>query len=277
VTRLIDLEHLGRPGRIGVWRIGDVLVDCGPTSCLPTLLEALGDEAPRALLLTHIHLDHAAAAGALVERIPDLEVHVHPRGLRHLADPSKLLASAERVYGDELERLWGRIAPVPAENLHELVDGELAAGMRVGFTPGHADHHASFLDEATGTIFAGDVAGVRIPPLDLIVPPTPPPDIDLEGWLASIELLEGWRAERIGLVHFGQVDEPAAHLAGLRERLVEEAEHARTETEAEYDARYTARVEAAVGPEHRELALEALPPDGQWQGWDRYWQQREDA
>lgn len=277
MTRLIDLDHLGRPRRIGCWRVGDTLVDCGPASCLPTLLEELGEEEPRVLLLTHIHLDHAAAAGALVRRWPRLEVHVHPRGLRHLADPSKLVASAEQIYGDDLERLWGRIEPVPADNLRELVDGGVAAGMRVGFTPGHASHHASFLDEATGTVFAGDAAGVRIPPLDLIVPPTPPPDIDLEAWLGSIDLIDGWGASSIALTHFGSVDDPPAHLASLRERLREEAELARALGEDDYNARYTARVEAASPPELREEMHDALPTGSQWQGWDLYWRRRDGA
>jgi len=235
LTRLIDLDHLGRPGRIGAWQVDDVLIDCGPASCLPTLLDALDGETPRVLLLTHIHLDHAAAAGALVERFPDVEVHVHPRGLRHLADPTKLLASATQIYGDDLERLWGRIEPVPAANLHELVDGGTAAGMQVAFTPGHANHHASFLDERSGIVFAGDAAGVKYPDVDLIVPPTPPPDIDLEAWLASIERLEDWDSDRLAITHFDAIDDPATHLAALRERLREEAELARTLTQEEYD------------------------------------------
>ena len=111
--RVIDVMHLGRPHVIGCWEVDGVLVDPGPESSLPTLLEALGGEQPRALLLTHIHLDHAAATGALVRRWPDLEVYVHERGAPHLIDPSKLLASAERLYGDRMERLWERSCPCP--------------------------------------------------------------------------------------------------------------------------------------------------------------------
>jgi glyoxylase-like metal-dependent hydrolase (beta-lactamase superfamily II) len=274
LSRLIDLDHLGRPRRIAAWQVDDVLIDCGPASCLPTLLDAIAGEEPRVLLLTHIHLDHAAAAGELVERLPDLEVHVHPRGLRHLADPSRLVASARQIYGDDLERLWGRIEPVPVANLHELVDGGTAAGMRVAFTPGHANHHASFLDERTGTIFAGDAAGVKYPGVDLIVPPTPPPDIDLEAWLASIETLEAWDADRLAITHFDSIDDPAPHLGALRERLLEESELARTLSQAEYDERHVARIEAASPPRLRDQMHDALPPGGQWAGWDLYWQRR---
>ena len=128
-----------------------------------TLLEALGGEQPRALLLTHIHLDHAAATGALVRRWPDLEVYVHERGAPHLIDPSKLLASAERLYGDQMERLWGEIVPVPEANVTALSGGETVLGMRVAYTPGHASHHVCYLHEESGTAFVGDVAAVPHP------------------------------------------------------------------------------------------------------------------
>ena len=137
------------------------------------LLAALGDEQPRALLLTHIHLDHAAATGALVRRWPELEVYVHERGAPHLIDPSKLLASAERLYGDQMERLWGEIVPVPEANVRPLSGGETVLGMRVAYTPGHASHHVCYLHEETGTAFVGDVAAVRIPPSNLVVPAHP--------------------------------------------------------------------------------------------------------
>ena len=225
--RVIDVEHLGRPHVIGCWEVDGVLVDPGPESSLPTLLEALGDEQPRALLLTHIHLDHAAATGAMVRRWPDLEVYVHERGAPHLIDPSKLLASAERLYGDEMERLWGEIVPVPEANVRPLAGGESVLGMRVAYTPGHASHHVCYLHEDSGTAFVGDVAAVRIPPSNLIVPPTPPPDIDIEAWEESIGIVEGWQPQRLALTHFGPVEEPAEHLAIVRERLREEAQLAR--------------------------------------------------
>jgi glyoxylase-like metal-dependent hydrolase (beta-lactamase superfamily II) len=272
--RLIDVEHLGRPHVIGCWQVGEALVDPGPESSMGTLLAALGDEQPGALLLTHIHLDHAAATGALVRRWPELEVYVHERGAPHLVDPSKLLASAERLYGDQMERLWGEIVPVPEANVKPLAGGETVLGMRVAYTPGHASHHVSYLHEESGTAFTGDVAGVRIPPSSFIVPPTPPPDIDIEAWEESIGIVEGWRPQRLALTHFGQVDEPAAHLATLRERLHEEAELARDLSEQEYERRHRERLAASVPPETAEELSQAAVPEYQWRGLDRYWRKR---
>ena len=172
---LIDVRHLGRERVIGCWELDGVLIDPGPTSSMETLIEALGDKQPRALLLTHIHLDHAGATGNLVRRWPDLAVYVHERGARHLADPSKLLASAERLYGDDMGRLWGEVAPVPEGNLHPLTGGEEVFGFKVSYTPGHASHHVSYFHPPSGRAFVGDTAAVRIPPSDFVMPPTPPP------------------------------------------------------------------------------------------------------
>lgn len=269
--RAIDVMHLGRPHVIACWQVDGALVDPGPESSLPTLLEALGDERPRALLLTHIHLDHAAASGALVRRWPDLEVFVHERGAPHLIDPSRLLASAERLYGDQMERLWGEIVPVPESNVRALAGGETALGMRVAYTPGHASHHVAYLHEDSGTAFSGDVAGVRIPPSSFIVPPTPPPDIDIEAWEESIGILEDWQPERLALTHFGQVDDPAEHLATLRKRLREEAELARDLSEPEYERRHHERLAASVPPETAAELIQAAVPEFQWRGLDRYW------
>jgi len=191
-VRVIDVMHLGRPHVIGCWEVDGVLVDPGPESSLRTVLDALGDEQPRAVLLTHIHLDHAAATGALVRRWPDLEVYVHERGAPHLIDPSKLLASAERLYGDDMQRLWGEILPVPEANVRALGGGETVLGMRVAYTPGHASHHVCYLQEESGTAFVGDVAACRIPPSQLVMPPTPPPDIDVPTWEGSLDVIAGW-------------------------------------------------------------------------------------
>jgi len=275
--RVIDVMHLGRPHVIGCWEIDGALVDPGPESSLGTLLEALGGEQPRALLLTHIHLDHAAATGALVRRFPQLEVYVHERGAPHLIDPSRLLASAERLYGDAMERLWGEIVPVPEANVKPLAGGERVLGMRVAYTPGHASHHVCYLHEESGAAFVGDVAAVRIPPANLIVPPTPPPDIDIEAWQGSIGAIEGWQPERLALTHFGQVDEPAAHLAQVRERLREEADLARQLSEADYEQRHRERVAAATDPETAAELIQCVPPEYQWRGLDRYWRKREAA
>ncbi len=274
--RLIDVEHLGHRHVIGCWQVGGAIVDPGPQSSMHTLLEALGDEQPRAILLTHIHLDHAAATGALVRRWPELEVYVHGVGAPHLIDPSKLLASAQRLYGDQMERLWGEIVPVPEQNVTTLSGGENVLGMRVAYTPGHASHHVCYLHEETGTAFTGDVAGVRIPPSELIVPPTPPPDIDLEAWQESLGIVEGWRPERLALTHFGQVDDPTQHLATLRERLREEAALARDLDEDEYERRHRERVAEQLDPETAVELLQAVPPEYQWRGLNRYWTKREE-
>jgi glyoxylase-like metal-dependent hydrolase (beta-lactamase superfamily II) len=276
--RVIDTMHLGRPHVIGCWQVGDALVDPGPESSLETLLEALDGERPRALLLTHIHLDHAAATGALVRRWPDLEVYVHERGAPHLIDPSKLLASAERLYGDAMEMLWGEIVPVPETNVKPLAGGESVLGMRVAYTPGHASHHVCYLHEESGTAFVGDVAAVSIPGANLVVPPTPPPDIDVETWEDSIGIVESWQPTRLALTHFGAIEEdPAAHLALVRKRLREEAQLARELSEGGYEARHRERVvEAASSPDVAAELIQCVPPQYQWRGLDRYWRKREE-
>jgi len=156
-VRVIDVMHLGRPRVIGCWEVDGMLVDPGPQSSMETLLAALSEDRPRAILLTHIHLDHAAATGALVRRWPELEVYVHERGAPHLIDPGKLLASAERLYGEHMERLWGEIVPVPEANVKPLAGGERVLGMRVAYTPGHASHHVCYLHEESGTAFVGEI------------------------------------------------------------------------------------------------------------------------
>ena len=270
--RLIDVRHLGRERVIGCWEIDGVLIDPGPTSTMDNLVEALGGEQPRALLLTHIHLDHAGASGNLVRRWPELPVYVHERGARHLADPAKLLASAERLYGDEMERLWGEVAPVPERNLHPLRGGEEVLGFRVAYTPGHASHHVSYLHPPTGRAFVGDTAAVRIPPSDFVMPPTPPPDIDLELWEDSIERILDWEPTSLGLTHFGEVAEPEAHLAVVRERLREQGELARELSPDQFERRYRERVADEADPETAEAMLQAVPPDQQWSGLNRYWE-----
>jgi glyoxylase-like metal-dependent hydrolase (beta-lactamase superfamily II) len=273
--RVIDTMHLGRPHVIGCWQVGDALVDPGPESSLPTLLEALGDQRPQALLLTHIHLDHAAATGALVRRWPDLEVYVHERGAPHLIDPSKLLASAERLYGDQMQRLWGEIVPVPESNVKPLSGGEQVLGMRVAYTPGHASHHVCYLHEESGTAFVGDVAAVRLPGVDLIVPPMPPPDIDIERWEDSIGIVESWQPERLALTHFAAIDDPEPHLAQVRERLREEAQQARNLPEDAYEQRHRNLVaDQADSTDSAEELIQCVPPQYQWRGLNRYWTKR---
>ncbi len=200
---------------------------------------------------------------------------MHERGARHLIDPSKLLASAERLYGDQMERLWGEIVPVPEANVKPLAGGEEVLGMRVAYTPGHASHHVCYLHEESGTAFVGDVAAVRIPGVDLVVPPTPPPDIDVETWVGSIDLVESWHPERLALTHFGAIEEPIEHLETVRRRLREEADLARELPEDKYERRHRERVVAdSATPEAAEELIQCVPPQYQWRGLNRYWEKR---
>jgi glyoxylase-like metal-dependent hydrolase (beta-lactamase superfamily II) len=272
--------HLGRPHVIGCWEVEGALVDPGPESSFGTVLEAIGGEQPRAVLLTHIHLDHAAATGAMVRRWPELEVYVHERGAPHLVDPSKLLASAERLYGDKLNYLWGEILPVPEENVRVLRGGETVLGMEVAYTPGHASHHVCYFHGESGTVFVGDVAACRIPPSNLIVPPTPPPDIDIEVWEESLDTIAAWSPQRLALTHFGAIeDDVSGHIEKVKAKLREEAELARQTTKEEYDADNEARIrrrlaEEGIGGETVDELLQAVPTAYQWSGLDRYWRKK---
>jgi glyoxylase-like metal-dependent hydrolase (beta-lactamase superfamily II) len=279
-VRVIDVMHLGRPHVIGCWEVDGALVDPGPESSVHTVLNALDGERPEAVLLTHIHLDHAAATGALVRRWPELEVYVHERGAPHLIDPSKLLASAERLYGDQMGRLWGEIVPVPEANVKVLGGGETVRGMRVAYTPGHASHHVCYLHEDSGTAFVGDVAACRIPPSGLIMPPTPPPDIDVEVWEESLDLVAGWSPRRLALTHFGAVeDDVPAYLETARSRLRQEAELVREMDQDDYERDLQHRIRErmtseGLGEETIAELLQAVPTAYQWRGLDRYWRKR---
>ena len=272
--RNIDVVHLGRERVIGCWEIDGVLVDPGPERSLDTLLEHAGEGfEPRAVLLTHIHFDHAGASGALVRRWPQLPVYVHSRGARHMADPERLVSSATRLYGEDgMRELWGEIVPVPEANLNVLEGGETVLGdFRVEYTPGHASHHVSYLHEPTGTALVGDVAGVRIPPTDLVIAPTPPPDIDLDAWERSIDLVAGWRPERLALTHFGEATDVERHLGELRRALRGQAQEVKVVDKETFVARHTARLEAELGEETAAVYIQAAPVDHLWLGLDRWW------
>jgi glyoxylase-like metal-dependent hydrolase (beta-lactamase superfamily II) len=273
--RPIDVEHLGRPNVICCWQVDDVLVDPGPESCIDTLLDALGDEQPRALLLTHIHFDHAGAAGALVREWPDLEVWVHERGARHLADPRRLVASATRLYGDDFERLWGEVVPIPERSLRVLRGGESIDGWDVAYTPGHAAHHVSYRHADSGWVFPGDTCGVRMPGTGLLLAPTPPPDIDLDAWRASLDAIEAWEPTALAITHFGEHADVGAHLERLRAALAQWGELARTTDQAAYSAALLAAYADALDESGAAAFAQAMPVDQQWLGLDRYWARRE--
>jgi glyoxylase-like metal-dependent hydrolase (beta-lactamase superfamily II) len=268
--REIDIVFQGEPKAVCTHQIDGFVVDPGPESSIATLLEALGAEAPRGVLLTHVHLDHAGAAGALVERWPDLEVWVHRSGARHIIDPSRLVASASRIYGDAMERLWGRIVPVPEANvriLDETAPVLPAEGVRWAWTPGHAVHHVAYLHEPSGIAFAGDVAGVRVGD-GPILPPTPPPDIDLAAWHRSIDLLSDWDPEALALTHFGTFTDVDDHLGRLHIELERWADVARREDEAGFEREIRA---ALAGSSEERGYLKAMPPETLFGGLARYW------
>ena len=231
-TTTLDLHWTGRPRSIAAALLESdghrALLDPGPSSTLPALREHLRSRGLSvndldAILLTHIHLDHAGATGSLVRENPRLAVYVHERGAKHMADPSKLLSSALRLYAGAMDRLYGEFLHVPPENLRVLAGGEtLALGKRrleVFYTPGHASHHVSYFDPAEGTAFVGDTVGIRVEGSPFFLPATPPPDIDLEIWNASLDAIAARRPAQLFLTHFGTISDPAEHIAQYRERL----------------------------------------------------------
>jgi glyoxylase-like metal-dependent hydrolase (beta-lactamase superfamily II) len=228
----LDNLWMGRPRTIAAALLESdghrSIVDPGPGSTLDTFRQNLqargiGVGDLHAILLTHIHLDHAGATGALVRENPRLAVYVHKNGAPHVMDPSKLLASAQRLWPNDLQRLFGEVLPVPAENLRVLEGGEtLTLGSRrleVVYTPGHASHHVSYFDKKEGVAFVGDTTGVRIEGNSFVMPATPPPDIDLEIWDTSFAAILERQPARLFLTHFGYSDHPSEHIRLFRERL----------------------------------------------------------
>jgi glyoxylase-like metal-dependent hydrolase (beta-lactamase superfamily II) len=269
--RQIDVLHRGREKVIACFEVDGVLVDPGPQSCEDTLLEALGGERPKALLLTHIHFDHAGASGALVRRWPDLEVYVHERGAPHMASPERLVASAARLYGGEegLRETWGEVVPVPEENLRVLSGGENVLGFDVKYTPGHASHHVAY--HRDGVAFVGDMAGVRIPPSGVTLAPTPPPDIDVEAWERSLDAIAAWEPRTLAMTHFGTADDPPVQLAAVREALLWQADLAAKHDQAGFEAALHQRIVEAgeVGSTEQ-----AAPLDHLFLGLDRWHRKR---
>ena len=276
----LDLLHRRRERTIGCYLIetadGLALFDCGPASCSATLKERLRERGleladVRHLLLSHIHLDHAGAAGVLVREHPGLQVHVSEIGAPHLIDPSKLISSATRLYGDELEPLWGEIAPVPRENVH-VVDRRVL-GLECFPSPGHASHHVCYV-HGDGTLYAGDAAGVRIAPARSVLPPTPPPDVDVEGWHATIETIRSCDPERLALIHFGVFEDVERHLGELEQRLDVWTERVR---EGVSEQEFVDAVFAELESETGELYTRAMPIEQSFAGLRRYVDKRAEA
>jgi glyoxylase-like metal-dependent hydrolase (beta-lactamase superfamily II) len=271
----IDLHHIDERV-IGVYLLdtldGPALFDCGPTSCLPYLKAGLADRGLdvtdlRHLLLSHIHLDHAGAAGVLVREHPELQVWVSEIGAPHLVDPTRLERSSRRLYGDSFDAMWGELAPVPEANIH--VADRRAAGLEVFPAPGHASHHVVFHDGET--LYAGDAAGVRILPGRTVLPPTPPPDVDLEAWYRTVDAIEKRAPARLALVHFGVFDDVSRHLAELRERLDEWSQ--RVADGVDEDA-FVAAARADLPEDERDDYDRAMPFWQSFQGLRRYWDTR---
>jgi glyoxylase-like metal-dependent hydrolase (beta-lactamase superfamily II) len=272
----IDLRHLGADRTIGAYLLetedGPALFDCGPTTCVDTLRAGLAERGQelrgvRHLLLSHIHLDHAGAAGVLVREHPGLQVWVSEIGAPHLVDPSRLERSARRLYGDAFDDLWGELAPVPEENVR-LADRR-AAGLEVFPAPGHASHHVCYFDGST--LYAGDAAGVRIQPRSSVLPPTPPPEFDLEAWHRTLEQIERRAPERLALIHFGVAEDVSRHLAELRERL---DTWARRVEEGVSEHEFADAARADVTPEDAGHYERAMPFWQSYAGLTRYWEKR---
>ncbi len=276
--RAIDTLHLGRHRWICCWQVGEVLIDPGPTLSLERVLAQLGGRPPQAILLTHIHFDHAGGTGTLMRMFPELQVYVHELGAPHMLDPTRLWASAARLYGEEnMLAMWGEFAPVPEDRLHELRGGETLhiGGDRfdVAYTPGHANHHVSYLHE--GTAFVGDVGGVRIEPGTPTIPPTPPPDIDVEAWHRSIDLIRAWQPARLAVTHFGAYDDPQHQLDELSERLDRWAASAQSQDRDGWVATVEEDLRPLVSPDALDTFLAAVPVDQAYAGLRRYWNTRE--
>lgn len=214
---IIDTKMHGFEGITGTFLLrgteATALLESGPKSSIDNVLAGLEREGVERLdwiVVTHIHLDHAGAAGTLAQRFPEAQVAVHPVGAPHLVDPSKLWSSATRIYGEEMETLWGGIDPLPEERIHVVEDGDVIdlgdRKLTALETPGHAGHHHAYLDDATGYLFTGDALGVSPQGINAFRPATPPPEFNLEMALDSIERVRASGADAVWLTHYGPVD-----------------------------------------------------------------------
>jgi glyoxylase-like metal-dependent hydrolase (beta-lactamase superfamily II) len=293
----VDLNFLGRPEIIATGILhgppGVALVDPGPATTIATLTAALekkgirfGDV--RQILVTHIHLDHSGGVGSLLEQHPHIEVIVHGRGAPHLADPSKLLASAGRLYAQDMDRLWGDVKPVPAARIKTVEGGEtlsvVGREMKVEYTPGHASHHVSYLDTASRVAFVGDTAGIRKGSGAYVMPPTPPPDIDLDAWRGSAQKILAWDPDTLFLTHFGPHHGARQHFPAMFENIEEWSRTVRrllADTALTDDERQKRFVDETFVELTRRVgeteAIDYTKAGGlgySWQGLARYWRKR---
>jgi glyoxylase-like metal-dependent hydrolase (beta-lactamase superfamily II) len=292
----IDLFHLGRPHIIAAYLLpgpAPLIVDPGPASCLPALRSGLAEYGLRigdlaGIVLTHIHLDHAGATGHLTAEHPDLTVHVHQRGAPHLIDPSRLLQSAGRLYGDQLDLLWGAVLPVPADRVITYQGGEqLNVGpltLQAYDAPGHARHHLVWFEPGRRTAFVGDNLGVRLPGLQLTRPATPPPEVDLPAWQRTIDLIAELEPRVLALTHFGCYDDAVFHLTDIRRRLTEWADVVRqaladgadeTRGTAALAAQLAADISRLTPDQQEALTRQTGALTSSWRGLARYWQKQD--
>ncbi|MCU1240638.1 MAG: hypothetical protein JWO71_1364 [Candidatus Acidoferrum typicum] len=296
---ILDTNWVGRPHSIAAALLEAdghrAIIDPGPESTLATLRERLHARGLSvaqldAILLTHIHLDHAGASGSLVRENPRIAVYVYNLGAPHVIDPSRLVASAQRLWPDTLHQLFGDTLPVPKENLRILEGGEtLTLGTRkleVAYTPGHASHHVSYFDAAEGIAFVGDTTGIRIDNGPYILPATPPPDINLEIWDSSFATILARQPSRLFLTHFGYADKPAEHIQAFRRRLHHWAEltaeilrSASTEADAKktFVTRAQEEMQEHLGPEEADHHAFTAGLDLSFLGLARYLRKRADA
>jgi glyoxylase-like metal-dependent hydrolase (beta-lactamase superfamily II) len=293
----IDLQFQGRPNVIAAYLFYDgntaALVEAGPASTVDHLLEGVQAagvplEALRQLIVTHIHLDHSGGAGVIAQRLPSVNVYVHPIGAPHLADPSKLLASAQRLYGDQMKALWGTTLPVPQEKIVIVNDGNEikipGSTLRAFDTPGHARHHHAYLDAASSLLFTGDIAGVRMPGVAYVRPPTPPPELDLEAWIASIAKLRATQATGLCLTHFGLFrDNLDWHWDDLEKRLIHWGQLVRNGLEQNADENIIlAQLKTQAAGEFQKLGVDpsaydvAVSYESLVAGYVRYWKKKLD-
>jgi glyoxylase-like metal-dependent hydrolase (beta-lactamase superfamily II) len=291
-----DLDFLGQPGIIATGLLhgadGLAIVDPGPATCLTTLEAALaargfGWDDVRAVLLTHIHLDHAGASGHVLEAAKSARLYVHEHGARHMANPARLLASATRLYKDDMQRLWGTMLPVSQDRIEVLGHRNSLTvcghDIEVAWTPGHASHHVSYFLPATGIAFVGDTAGICRPSGRVVLPPTPPPDIDLEAWRISTDTILNWNPTTLFLTHFGPQPSPAMHFQDLWRRMEEWSARVRASlsapgTDEERAAAFTKSVVADLERWTNRAEAEAYGRAGRfdfsWAGLARYWRTR---
>lgn len=268
---IIDTRFLGIERSIACHRYENVLIDPGPESSINNVIDALGDRVPSTVLLTHVHLDHAGGTGRLVERYPDLQVYIHEVGLPHMVDPTRLIASATRIYGDDMDK-WGEVVPVPEANIHAIAEGDVVEGFEAIHTPGHSGHHMAYFHQETEYAIVGDLVGQTIHGFDLRVVSTPPPEVDIELWLASLDKLAEHdpAPSTLGLTHFGRVPDVIDSIVAAKQELRRLAELARDCSVEDFMRDFEAKLET-VPPDVAESLVGSLPVDHNYAGLERYW------